>query len=202
MKYTFTCLLALLAASMVNAANTIKFINQDDIPRKIVFTTNPGHRKYDDLYINGRSEATQKIDWGWAGNVYAIHQGAFDKAGMLAEFTFNGFEGQTFFDVSAIVDPSDHDNVKQIWPVDEPDNISGCNPFPCDRAYYRPHDEQTKTTWKNDFIVTLGTPDNMRRGWVDVGLPPVVTKEAEVEKRGEEEFVGKRFARKADTYRI
>ncbi|KAK3685973.1 hypothetical protein B0T22DRAFT_482889 [Podospora appendiculata] len=194
MKFTFASFLALSAASVVSAANTIQFTNQDDIPRRIIFTTNPGHRKPADLYVSARSQVTQKVDHGWQGNLYAIPQGAPDKAGMLAEFTFNGFEGQTFFDVSAIVNPYDHNNVKQIWPVKEPDNISGCNPFPCDRAYYAPNDQQTRTTWENDFIVTLGTPDNFRASFVRAPLPVVESSAEEEEEEEEPEVVVKRAA--------
>lgn len=83
---------------------------------------------------------------------------------MLTQYirvTFQGWNDLTYFDVSAIVNPSDHDGVKQMYPATELEAkvkaaISGCLVFPCATAYYLPDDIQTVTTKETDIIVTLG----------------------------------------------
>lgn len=71
----------------------------------------------------------------------------------------------TYFDVSAIVNPNDHDGIKEMYPSIEKDAkekslVSGCALFPCPKAYYHPNDIQTVTTAEEDFICTLGNPPN------------------------------------------
>jgi hypothetical protein len=76
---------------------------------------------------------------------------------MLGEVSLNSWNGLTYFDVSAIVDPSDHDNVKQMWPVKSQTPMSGCEVFPCNNAYWLPDDVQTKATSETDLMTTLGS---------------------------------------------
>lgn len=76
---------------------------------------------------------------------------------------FQGWEGLTYYDVSAIVNPNDHSGVKEMFPASELEvevkaSFSGCPHFPCNKAYYLPDDIQTVTTKSTDLIVTLGNP--------------------------------------------
>ena len=99
--------------------------------------------------------AGSEDEYGQAGS--SGHKGKKDNGGgMLAEFCYDGWNGIHYFDVSAIVDPNDVDNVSEMWPQSDPSNTSGCKSFPCNNAYVLPDDIQTKTTKDSHIIVTLG----------------------------------------------
>ncbi|KAI0525415.1 hypothetical protein F5B22DRAFT_337477 [Xylaria bambusicola] len=154
--------IAATAASLASA-NSITFINQDATQRTIVFTPSAGLQQIDSLVIPGNSESKVDIPDYWIGNAYSVSEGNPNVPGMLAEFTFQGWQGLTYFDVSAIVNPNDHEGVKEIYPLSEQNalekvSISGCILFPCPKAYYHPDDIQTVTTLETDFICTLGNP--------------------------------------------
>jgi hypothetical protein len=75
---------------------------------------------------------------------------------MLGEVAFNGWNGLTYFDISAIVNPNDHEGVAEMWPAQGLKPTSGCQLFPCPNAYYLWDDVQTKTTPETEIITTLG----------------------------------------------
>ncbi|KAH7152244.1 hypothetical protein B0J13DRAFT_583061 [Dactylonectria estremocensis] len=152
-----TALLAFAATFTTVAANTVTFWTLDDITRTIVFTPSSGHVEIESVTVNSKKNTTVTFPEGYIGNYYAVQKGANDVPGMLGEVTFGGWAGKTYFDVSAIVDPSDHDNVKQMWPASGLEPMSGCEVFPCNNAYYLPDDVQTKVTDEVDLISTLGT---------------------------------------------
>lgn len=162
----FSKAVAVLAAAVpAYAKNTITFISQDVLDRTIYFTSNPKSPHIEPVRIEGHTNKTVHIPWGWVGNYYAVVDGKENVPGMLGEFAFNGWGGNTFFDVSAIVNPTDGDGVKKIWPVDDLEPFSGCDLFPCNFAYYLPDDVQTKASTKTDFYCTLGNPgSNPGRG--------------------------------------
>lgn len=150
--------LALLAtATTALAANTIKFKSQDSTARTVYFTPSEGSPQIQPVRVEGNAVVTKSIPIGWIGNYYSVCDGRPNVPGMLGEFTFNSrFEGITFFDVSAIVDPNDHVGVKMIMPAKGQHPVSGCEVFPCNNAYYHPDDVQTKATHESDFICLLG----------------------------------------------
>ncbi|KAK1760783.1 DNase1 protein [Echria macrotheca] len=156
MKFSKT--LALLASAVLASAdNTITFISQDALGRTIYFTGNPGSAPVAPVHVAGGENKTVPIPPHWVGNYYAVTDGQPNIPGMLGEFAFDAWGGNNFFDVSAIVNPNDHNGVKKIWPVGEPEPFSGCELFPCNFAYYLPDDLQTKSSKKSDFYCTLGT---------------------------------------------
>lgn len=158
--------LALTAATLAGA-NTMTFQNQDDTTRKVIITPTEGCAQIDSVEIEGHGEATIEFPQGWIGNAYSISEGNDDTGrGMLAEVTFQGFNDQTYFDVSAIVDPNDKNGVKMMYPVSESNkasqsSFSGCKVFPCNSAYYKADDVQTAVTEEVDLIVTLGTYEDL-----------------------------------------
>lgn len=151
-----TALLAMAAAATTVAANTVTFWTLDDVTRTIVFTPSAGHAEIDSVTVDSTKNTTVTFPDGYIGNYYAVQEGAESVPGMLGEVTFGGWGGLTYFDVSAIVNPADHDNVKQMWPVKSREPMSGCDVFPCNNAYYLPDDVQTKVTDEVDLISTLG----------------------------------------------
>ncbi|KAI0966678.1 hypothetical protein F4678DRAFT_448563 [Xylaria arbuscula] len=156
-------LIALAATATLAAANSITFVNQDATQRTVYFTPSAGLQQINSVVIAGNDQVKVDVPESWIGNAYSVSDGAENVPGMLAEFTFNGWGGLTYFDVSAIVNPNDLDGVKELYPASElsiqvKTLISGCTVFPCSTAYYHPDDVQTVTTLETDFICTLGNP--------------------------------------------
>jgi hypothetical protein len=150
-----------IAASLVSATNTVTFQNQDDCKKTIIFTPSENKPEIKSVDVNGGDEAKVEIPDSWQGNWYSIDEGQEDKPGMLGEVMFQGWNGLTYFDVSAIVDPNDVHGVKTIYPSSElksktKSTMSGCVNFPCNTAYYHPDDIQTVSTPETDLICTLG----------------------------------------------
>ncbi|KAH7115743.1 hypothetical protein B0J13DRAFT_571786 [Dactylonectria estremocensis] len=87
--------------------------------------------------VSSDANTTVTLPSEYSGNFYAVKQGAIQEVGMLGEVMFNGWMGLTYFDVSAIVNPGDRDNVKQMWPAKSLVPVPGCQMFPCDNVYYK-----------------------------------------------------------------
>lgn len=79
----------------------------------------------------------------------------FGDRSILGEVRFQGWNGMTYFDVSAVDNCCDNDGVRTLRPWKAPKlPVSGCDParFPCNNAYKKPNDVQTKTTWETGLI--------------------------------------------------
>lgn len=164
--------LVLALAGAAAATNTVQFVSTDSVGRTIYFTPSSGP-EMDPVTVPAGQTVSVTFADGYIGNAYAVKDGATATAGMLAEFTFQGWNDLTYFDVSAIVDPSDTDNIKTIYPANSPNTpVSGCTSFPCNNAYYHPDDIQTKSSDQTEFIVTLGSGSSSKRdvnGLADTG---------------------------------
>ncbi|KAK8030873.1 hypothetical protein PG990_000607 [Apiospora arundinis] len=160
----FTAKLAALvaaAASLASATNTITFKNQDSTPKTVIFTANAGFAPVNTVKVEDKGETTVTIPDGWQGNYFSIAEGSPINPGMLGEVAFQGWNDLTYFDVSAIVDATDVDGVKEIYPASQANAkvrvaFSGCKTFPCNTAYYHPDDIQTVSTKETHLITTLG----------------------------------------------
>jgi hypothetical protein len=161
MQFFSTLLFSALAA--LAAANSVHFINQDSTTRTIVFTAQEGLEKYASITIPGFGTADQTFATGWIGNWYAVSEGAADVPGMLGEVRFDGFAGQTYYDVSAIVNPNDTNGVKEIFPASTNAPVSGCATFPCAHVYVQSDDVQTQASSDSSLVCTLGTATTERR---------------------------------------
>ncbi|KAF5545208.1 DNase1 [Fusarium phyllophilum] len=155
MKFA-TTLIGLVASATYAAAASVTFVTLDDKERTIIFTPDPGYEGPESVTVSSAKEVTVDFPDKYIGNFYAVQKGKADTPGMLGEVTFGGWNGKTYFDVSAIVDPNDKDNVKQMWPKSAATPMSGCETFPCDNCYWLPDDVQTKVTDEVDLITTLG----------------------------------------------
>lgn len=156
MKFA-TAFIGLVASATYAAAASVTFVTLDDKERTIIFTPDPGYEGPESVTVSSAKEVTVQFPDEYIGNFYAVQKGHEDKPGMLGEVTFGGHEGKTFFDVSAIVDPNDKNNVKQMWPKTSHSPMSGCPVFPCNNVYWLPDDVQTKVTEETDLITTLGS---------------------------------------------
>jgi len=164
MQFLSTVFLAASAlATLATAENTLHFVNQDSTTRTIYFTAQAGLAEIPELVIEGLGTANQSIPENWIGNAYSVSEGAANVPGMLAEFSFNGYAGATYFDVSAIVNPNDADGIKMIFPLNSNTPVSGCQKFPCSNAYNKWDDIATLSSTDTDFVVLLGNLSNERR---------------------------------------
>ncbi|KAL1870289.1 hypothetical protein VTK73DRAFT_2703 [Phialemonium thermophilum] len=154
-------LASLLAAAALASANSITFVSQDNTDRTVYFTSNPGSEELPSVTVPAGSTQKVEFPYGWAGNYYSVSAGADNVPGMLGEVNFNAWGDLNFFDVSAIVNPADHDGVQEIYPAGSKQPVSGCGLFPCNNAYYNPDDVQTKSTTEPDLITTLGRASDL-----------------------------------------
>ncbi|EHK41697.1 uncharacterized protein TrAtP1_011327 [Trichoderma atroviride] len=151
-----TSVATLIASAALSTAASVSFVTLDNTQRTIYFTSNPGSSNIDSVTTAPGKNTTVTFPDTWQGNWYAVKDGASNVPGMLGEVNFGSWKGLTYFDVSAIVDPNDKDNVKQIFPAASHEPMSGCETFPCNDAYYLPDDIQTKATLESDLVCTLG----------------------------------------------
>ncbi|KAJ6787446.1 hypothetical protein PWT90_09822 [Aphanocladium album] len=155
MQFTKTLIGLVASAVAVNAAS-VKFWTLDNLERTVYFTPSPGSPEIEPVTVSNKENTTVQFPDVYRGNFYAVTKGQENKPGMLGEVAFGAWGGMTFFDVSAIVTPDDHNNVKQMWPEGETGPMSGCDKFPCDNAYWVWDDVQTKATHSVDIVTTLG----------------------------------------------
>jgi len=151
--YFSTAIVALASATIASAAK-VSFWTLDGVQRTVYFT---GSSNIDPVVVNGDKRVSVEFPDVYQGNFYAVKDGAENVPGMLGEVNFSGWDGLTYFDVSAIVDPTDTDNIKQMWPAGIRTPMSGCESFPCDNAYWHPDDVQTKATDSTHIVVSLGS---------------------------------------------
>jgi len=137
-------------------ANTVNMVSQDGTSRKIVFTPQEGSPPIPSMDLPGGATKEATFPQGWIGNWYAVSEGKPDKPGMLGEVRWDGFGGQNFFDVSAIVNPDDHEGVKELYPKQSKNPLSGCQTFPCSNAYNKPDDIQTMSTTEKELECLIG----------------------------------------------
>lgn len=163
MQFTSTILVAATALASAVAANSVHFVNQDNTERTIIFTAQEPLEKIPTLVIPGLGTGEATFPENWIGNWYSVSAGKEDIPGMLGEVRFNGFAGATFFDVSAIVNPDDHEGVKMLLPKNSNEPVSGCQTFPCSNAYNKWDDIATLSTPDTELICLLGNLSNQRR---------------------------------------
>lgn len=142
------------------AENILRFVSTDSTDRTIYVTPNAGVEGVDPVSVAAGATVDVTLCESFIGNAYSISSGADNVPGMLAEVNFQGWNGYTYFDVSAIVDAADHDGVHMMYPAEAQTPTSGCETFPCNNAYYLADDVQTKTTTETVIIVTLGSGSN------------------------------------------
>ncbi|KAH8805893.1 hypothetical protein F5884DRAFT_464413 [Xylogone sp. PMI_703] len=156
--------LATAAIASMAAANTITFVNQDSTARTIVFTPSAGLPEIPSLKLAGSATEVQQIPTGWIGNWYSVSDGQPNVPGMLGEVAFDAWNGIHFFDVSAIVNPNDHNGVKEIFPKNQNTPMSGCQEtWPCPNAYNLPDDIATLSTTDPDLVCLVGNLSKRKR---------------------------------------
>jgi len=159
MRFSVVSIIAALAA--VATANTIEFINQDTTTRTIYFTPSAGMAAIKSVTLGAGALNTTSVTFptGWIGNWYSVNKGAQNVPGMLGEVAWNGWAGNHYFDVSAIVNAKDNNGVKMMYPKKSLKPVSGCQDFgkTCTNAYNLPDDIQTLATTEDTIVCLLGT---------------------------------------------
>ncbi|KAL5604118.1 uncharacterized protein BROUX77_004304 [Berkeleyomyces rouxiae] len=159
----FSIVAATIFSALAAAENIVTFESKDSTSRQIIFTPTVGYASVDSVTVAGSASVDVTIPEGWLGNWFSVSDGASNTNGMLGEVAFQGWNGLTYFDVSAIVNSTDFDGVKEMWPASSKSPTSGCKTFPCDNAYYLPDDVQTKVTSETHLICTLGSNGSYKR---------------------------------------
>jgi len=173
MLFVNTFLLAASAlATLASAINTVQFVNQDNTTRNIVFTSQEDLNmpKIPNLVVSGMQTANQTFPTGWTGNFYSYNEGAEDVPGMLGEVRFDGWDGITFYDVSAIVRSIDTEGIKQMYalgtnPLKSTSAVSGCPTAvgKCLNQYNNWDDVATQASKSSALVCTLGNPTVVAR---------------------------------------
>lgn len=146
-------------ASMTTAENFVKFVNQDSTPKTVVFTANAGLQSIEPLTLDGFAVVDQTLPTGWIGNFYTYCEGAANTPGTLGEVNFQGWDDLTYFDVSGIVNPTDADGVKMLYPTEDDTVSSGCQTTGsefCVNQYNAPDDIATKTSTSTTLTCLVG----------------------------------------------
>jgi hypothetical protein len=148
--------LSIAAVIALVSANSVDMVSQDNVDRTIVFVAQSDNQPIPEMQLKGGETKTVTFPEGWIGNFYALRPEDPKVDGMLGELRFNGDGDKTFFDVSAIVNPNDHHNVKILRPKQSGSPESGCQTFPCANAYNLPDDVQTKVTTEKELVCLIG----------------------------------------------
>ncbi|TPX10878.1 uncharacterized protein E0L32_008084 [Thyridium curvatum] len=156
MQYFKIASLLAAAIASVQATNIVTLKSLDDVDRTVYFTPSAGHAEIAAVQVAAGQSVDVEIPFQWIGNWHGVQKGQANVPGMLGEVTFDGWGGKNYFDVSAIVNPNDKDNVSEMYPAGQPNTpTSGCKNFPCDNAYYVWDDVQTRVTTQSHLICTL-----------------------------------------------
>ncbi|KAF7908226.1 uncharacterized protein EAF01_003981 [Botrytis porri] len=148
-------------ASSTFPINTIQFISFDDTDRVITFTSHPQCEDLPDIHHKGGENFTMEIPLNWGGTVMArMYDAVVPIHRVQAEFQWQGFEGKTHYDASAITNHTDNSGIRFIYPAGQGhvhEARSGCTVYPCNTAYLQANDEQTKVTYQTDMVIEIGT---------------------------------------------
>lgn len=99
-----------------------------------------------------------KIERSWSGSFKAVLSGENpDSPKITGDITFQGWQGETYYAVSAVQNCCDNSGIRAIAPKVH-GLTSGCilAPFPCAESYSRLGDIQVKSSADVDFMCLLG----------------------------------------------
>lgn len=158
---------ALVLAAFINvsiAANVIHFYNTDAQPRQICWSPQAGYKGIKNTYLAPWSHDIRvELDQvGWRGSFKAVNSGGnCDDKHVISEVVLQGWEGVTWFAVSAIDNRLDNSGIRFLWPTRSHEPSSGCWTFPCDNVWnYAPPKDQGKTrvTGETELDCNVGNP--------------------------------------------
>jgi hypothetical protein len=126
-----------------------------------------GHEPIRTPVFMPRTSQYVKLPVSWIGSIHAVHAGggeaACDRPTVIAEVTFQGYEGLTWYDVSAVDNCCDDTGVHFLLPEFCKEPVSGCWNFPCENDYFKsPGNGTPHFTGCLDLILLIG---NSPLGW-------------------------------------
>ncbi|TGO25838.1 hypothetical protein BPAE_0071g00090 [Botrytis paeoniae] len=132
--------------------NSLQFLSYNANDRTIFFTSNAGSAEVPSLFVPANSsmdkDAVVYFPQGWSGFFKAVLSGENpDVLKVIGEVTFQGWQGETYYAVSAVQNCCDNSGIRYLAPrLHGP--TSGClsTPFPCTESYSRPGDIQVKSS--------------------------------------------------------
>ncbi|THV54458.1 hypothetical protein BGAL_0026g00290 [Botrytis galanthina] len=143
--------------------NSLQFLSQDNTERTIFFTPNSGSAGVPSFFVPGISVdgmAVVQFPQGWSGSFKAVLSGENpDSPKITGEITFQGWQGETYYAVSAVQNCCDNSGIRALAPKVH-GLTSGCiiSPFPCTESYSRLGDIQVKSSADCDFQLIGGNP--------------------------------------------
>ncbi|KAF7906870.1 hypothetical protein EAF00_001148 [Botryotinia globosa] len=141
--------------------NSLQFLSQDNIERTIFFTPNAGSAEVSSFFVpaaSANTNAVVRFPQGWSGSFKAILSGETpDVPKITGEITFQGWQGETYYAVSAVQNCCDNSGIRSLA-SQFTSPVSGCiiAPFPCTDSYSRPGNIQVKSSPHVDFMCLLG----------------------------------------------
>jgi hypothetical protein len=179
MHLSSVALAAAAACLRAVAAIEIDFVNQNDYDRVITFVPSPNNHNVPQLTVKKGQTATANIASPWHGNFYGQRQNADGSvlpadlyshsnaipnhamnAGMLGEISMTGTDGQCWYDVSAIINPLDVDNIQRLYPKAGNGPIAGCSiPSTATKTTCTP-DSEIYMVWSDDRCVKTTSEQN------------------------------------------
>ncbi|KAK6615961.1 hypothetical protein H4I95_01113 [Botrytis cinerea] len=141
--------------------NTLQFLSRDSNERTIFFTPSDGSAGIPSFFVPANAVSTNSVvhfPQGWSGSFKAVLSGEnSDVPKITGDITFQGWQGETYYTVSAVQNCCDNSGIRTLAPkFDSP--TSGCiqAPFPCTESYSKPGDIQVQSTPAVDFMCFLG----------------------------------------------
>ncbi|TEY77496.1 hypothetical protein BOTCAL_0054g00250 [Botryotinia calthae] len=141
--------------------NTLKFLSQDANERTIFFTPNDGSAEIPSFFVPANAVSANALvhfPQGWSGSFKAVLSGENpDVPKITGDVTFQGWQGATYYAVSAVQNCCDNSGIRSLAPRFV-GTVSGCieAPFPCAGSYSRPGDVQVESSPEVDFMCILG----------------------------------------------
>ncbi|TGO35683.1 hypothetical protein BHYA_0150g00310 [Botrytis hyacinthi] len=131
--------------------NSLQFLSQDNTERTIFFTPNAGSAEVPSFFVPAVSVngmAVVQFPQGWSGSLKAVLSGEIPNVPKITgEITFQGWQGETYYAVSAVQNCCDNSGIRVLAPKVH-GLASGCiiAPFPCTESYSRPGNIQVKSS--------------------------------------------------------
>jgi hypothetical protein len=142
------------------SANSISFYSWDIVDQYLCSTQPAGYQDFSGLVVHPHSGDNQLIIYppaNWEGAIHTVYADeSCDDPHIVAEFRFQGFNGYTYYDISAVDNCCDQVSVHWVQPKYSLTPWSGCVTFPCDGSYTKPGDIETKSTPDIDMNVFGG----------------------------------------------
>ncbi|KAN0098698.1 DNase1 protein [Hyaloscypha variabilis] len=151
-------ILALAALVLQATANIITFNNLGSDTLTLCFVANAGEYTPGQSSLGSKQSQDVSLPTGWGGQFHAARpgKGCDDDPFVIGEVNFQGGDGHTYFDVSAIDSCCDNTGDHYLYPASDSGNNSGCVSFPCNNVFNQPNDQQTKSTDDTHLICQVG----------------------------------------------